>query len=222
MFQIHALALSFSRAYLIETDSNLFLVDAGAPGDAGRILKLCHSLAPKELQLIFITHAHPDHFGAAAALRRRTGALIAVQIDDAEALEAGGASVAGGKPFGRLVRGVLGPFERRLRAEPTPANLLLADSANLEGFGLQARILHTPGHTPGSSCLLTSQGQAFVGDLVTMFVRPYLQALLGRDWKQIRQSLKKLAAHDPQQIYRAHGRRVLEPKDLRRLMRRIK
>ncbi len=59
------------------------LVDAGLPGYAGPILAKLEELGHPDLRLIYITHAHVDHYGSAAAVQRATGAPIAVHADDA-------------------------------------------------------------------------------------------------------------------------------------------
>jgi len=46
----------------------------------------------------------------------------------------------------------------------------------LRGYGLDAIILHTPGHTPGSSTLLLGDGTAFASDLLGSVSQPHLQS----------------------------------------------
>lgn len=86
---VHSLPLAMSRAYLIEQGACLILVDAGVPGEEARILRAIQRRHPARLSMIFITHAHFDHYGSAAALRRATGAPIAIHESDAEAMADG-------------------------------------------------------------------------------------------------------------------------------------
>ena len=83
---IHPLTLGFVQAYLIETPNGLFLVDCGMPGQQKNILPVMQRLGCQDLKLIFITHAHADHTGSAAALKKLTGAQVAIHRLDAEAL----------------------------------------------------------------------------------------------------------------------------------------
>ena len=64
----------------------------------------------------------------------------------------------------------------------------------LELAGLSLRVLHTPGHTPGSVCLLC-QDVLFSGD--TLFAGSCGRTdLPGGSWTTIRESLRRLAAID--------------------------
>ena len=75
---IHSISLGLSQAYLVEVGDRLVLVDAGMPHQQNRILKRIQDLGNRRLDLIFITHAHIDHYGSAAALRRATKASIVI------------------------------------------------------------------------------------------------------------------------------------------------
>jgi glyoxylase-like metal-dependent hydrolase (beta-lactamase superfamily II) len=135
-------------------------------------------LGRTDLRLIWITHAHYDHYGSAAALRESTGARIGVHPADA------GSLVAGQSPLGTPHRyGFIYSLGQSLvnRAWPLPAtspDFTLDDGETLGRFGLDASVLHTPGHTPGHTCLLLPGGIACAGDLIASFPRPRLQALL--------------------------------------------
>ena len=67
---IHTLSLSMANVYVIENQLGLVLVDAGMPGNERKILSYISRLNGKQLDLIYITHAHLDHYGTAAALKR--------------------------------------------------------------------------------------------------------------------------------------------------------
>jgi glyoxylase-like metal-dependent hydrolase (beta-lactamase superfamily II) len=90
------------------------------------------------LKQIIVTHAHIDHIGGAAQLKRATGAPVLFNQQDLPLVamldvQAGWLGVA------------------------TPEKATLDESAE-EGLaagipGLEAGVIHTPGHTPGSICL---------------------------------------------------------------------
>jgi hydroxyacylglutathione hydrolase len=203
-----------SNAFLIENDQGLVLVDAGAPGDQGKILEKIDSLG-KPLRLIFITHAHFDHYGAARAVRTETGAPLAIHADDASAMAQGLTPIRSARGRGRLILPFLPLLTLLKKRLQTPPDLLLEDGDRLEPYGLCAHILHTPGHTPGSGCLLLDNKDhnitaAFAGDLVTAGRQPALQRLYADDWSQLKTSLKKLQAQKPVLTYVAHGRGPIE------------
>lgn len=142
---------------------------------------------------IAITHAHIDHIGAAARLKRLTGAPLLLQPRDQEI-------------YGMLEdqAGWLGI--------PLPATASvdapLRDNEPVRAGGLRFDVLETPGHTPGSACLyLASAGQLFAGD--TLFAGSIGRTdLPGGDMAQIVHSVhsKLLVLPDATLVIPGHGR----------------
>jgi glyoxylase-like metal-dependent hydrolase (beta-lactamase superfamily II) len=106
------------------------------------------------IQWILETHAHADHLSAAAFLKDRTGAKVAIgeHIEDVQ------------KVFAPIfnaedVRGNGAPFDR-----------LLLDGESLDVGNLPIKVIYTPGHTP--ACVSYQIGNnVFVGD--TLFMPDY-------------------------------------------------
>jgi glyoxylase-like metal-dependent hydrolase (beta-lactamase superfamily II) len=206
-----------STAYLIESDAGLVLVDAGLPRFERKVVRRMRALGRDTLRLIFITHAHLDHYGSAAALRRLTGAPIAIHRADADAMARGTTPIGSVRRHGRSLWALLRLFEPHLRPEPTAPDVLLDDGDDLRAYGLDAVVLHTPGHTPGSSCLIVEGRIAFVGDLLSTVVRPRVQRSFAHDWSLIPDSLARLQALRPEWAYAGHGCRPLGGRALQRL-----
>ena len=217
--QVHNIPMGMSRAYLIESDAGLVLVDAGLPRCERSVLRRMRALGRDDLQLIFITHAHLDHYGSAAALRRLTGAPIVIHRADGDAMARGETPIRSARGRGWLLLALLPLIESVLRPEPTLPDLLLDDGDDLRayGFDLDAVVLHTPGHTPGSSCLIVEGRFAFVGDLISTTCRSTAQRFFADDWSLIPDSLARLQALKPEWVYAGHGRRPLSGEALQRL-----
>ncbi|MGB3715364.1 MAG: MBL fold metallo-hydrolase [Candidatus Promineifilaceae bacterium] len=215
--KVTSLNLFMSRAYLVELGGGVILVDAGMLGEEGRILRKIKTLGYDDLGLIFITHAHIDHYGSAAALREITGAPIAVHSADSEAMSLGETRLGTARGSGRLVERLFPVIQRLWPTPPTPADIFLEDGDDLTHRGLKARLLHTPGHTLGSSSLLVGD-VAFVGDLVTTTGRrPRLQRFYAESWPLLGTSLKRLIDDSPQIVHPGHGRNPLGTRELRQL-----
>ena len=170
-----------------------------------------------KLRLIYITHAHFDHYGSARALRERTGAPIAIHAADGAAMAAGETPLRLVRERGWLGRLLLPLAERVLDPEPTQADVLLAEGQPVSAYGLDAVVMHTPGHTPGSSSLILATEVAFVGDLLSTVGRLHAQNLYASDWSQLAASVSRLKRQSLSRIYAGHGRRPASGAQLQRL-----
>jgi len=215
--RVHRIGLRFSLAYIIENDSGVVIVDAGIKGEEHKILRKLKELGRDDLRLIFITHAHLDHYGSAAALRRVTGAPIAIHQQDAEAMALGETRLGSARNIGRVLGPLLPIANAFGRPEPVEIDVVVADGDDMAAFGIDAQVLHTPGHTFGSTCLVVEDNLAFVGDLVTNTGKPHLQRAFAQDWLSLLTSLDKLQAKEPDWIFPGHGPKPMTGIDLQKL-----
>jgi glyoxylase-like metal-dependent hydrolase (beta-lactamase superfamily II) len=143
------------------------IVDAGTPGRARRIWDqvIRYGVDPKDVALIVLTHGHIDHFGSAAELRRLTGAPVAGHVADLGPYQSGRVR----EPY--LATGPMGTLLSRNRAlhvgvDPVMPDVVVRGEQRLSDYGVEARIMPTPGHTAGSVSVLTDSGDLVAGDLV--------------------------------------------------------
>lgn len=207
--KVHILDCGIGLGFLIETVNGLFLVDCGSPGMEGVVLSKMHELGRNDLKVIWISHAHYDHYGSAARLRELTGAKIGIHPADADALSRGSSPLGTPRSYGFIYL-FLQPIAKLIRPlPPVTPDFTLEDGKSLRGYGLDAIILHTPGHTPGSSTLLLGDGTAFASDLLGSVSQPHLQKLIATDWQQLPASLKHLQAANPTRVFAGHSHRAI-------------
>lgn len=215
--QIHPLRTGFGLSFLLEYSHGLFLIDSGSPGMHAPVLEKMKQLRRADLKLIWITHAHYDHYGSAATLRELTGARIGVHPADAAFLAAGQSPLGTARRYGFIYPSIQRFVNRIWPLPVTPVDFTLSGGETLEKYGLDASILHTPGHTPGHTCLLLEGGTAFAADLVARSPYPRLQDLLATDWRQLPASLERLRAANPRWVYTGHSPRALPGSALQKI-----
>jgi glyoxylase-like metal-dependent hydrolase (beta-lactamase superfamily II) len=192
---------AWSRVYLIEGDG-LVLVDSGFPWSPRRVLDYIRSIgrSPRDLTHILMTHSHPDHTSGAFQLARVTRAAVVAHRGDARMHADGHASLSYMGVFGSVKAPI--PFFRH-----TPVGLLVEDGQQLS-TSFQIEALHTPGHTPGSTCyLLRDRGILFTGDTLFSDGRRLSRSLPmpGTDRRHYRASVERLAGLDFDILCGGHG-----------------
>ncbi|MDM7888480.1 MBL fold metallo-hydrolase [Curtobacterium sp. RHCJP20] len=177
-------------SYVLEgTDGSLTVVDPGwADDDDLGVLRAGLAAIGRSVDqvgLVVVTHLHADHLGAAAALRRASGARVAMHRLEVDALRreredaaANDADIARWGLPDALVAGVVAAWGSGRRiglgqtAEPF-ADLLVEDGDVLPVAGRAVRALWTPGHTAGHLCLVDEgDGLLFTGDHVLPRINP--------------------------------------------------
>jgi len=191
-------------------DKGITLVDTGLRGRSKRILSDVRRLAykPSDITQIILTHHHSDHMGSLAELKNATGARVLAHPADAPYID-GTLSQPGPLRPKWLVK-LLSPFSSMWSTVPAEVDRLLNDGDELPLLG-GIRILHTPGHTPGSICLFIPREKlVIVGDLLTHRITLRLPSRLFMvDMEQEINSIKKLAGIDFSVIAFGHGRPIL-------------
>ncbi len=188
------------------TERKLTLVDTGYKGGAGRIISEVSRLgyAPSDIANIVITHHHADHVGNLSELKRASQATVFAHPADAPYIDGSLPQPGPARPrwLGRLPA----PLLRLWSAQPAAVEILVKDGDKLPILG-GTRVLHTPGHTPGSICLFIKPERLIIaGDVLNNRLGLGLPSkAFSTDMTQNIRAIKRLAALDLKLACFGHG-----------------
>lgn len=197
VWQVPLLPLNGLNAYLVGD----VLVDAGLPSSEDRLLE---AVAGRRVTAHMLTHAHPDHQGASAALCRALEIPLWCGEHDREAAERA--------TFATPRHGARRPLFRvaeRLGGPGHPVARTLREGDLVAGFS----VIETPGHTPGHISLWrASDGVVILGDVAShrnpLSLSPGLREpsrLFTLDPERNRRSIRKIADLQPRLVCFGHG-----------------
>ena len=164
------------------------IVDTGynRPDDINTRSAYLTGLGDPQIDAILVTHRHPDHAGGAAALHRRTGAPVLGHAEEKEHIEK--------------------------QMEGMKLSRTVADNETIDLGGVTLEVVHTPGHTMGSICILVKErGILFTGDTILGFGTSVINPHEG-DMGLFIESMYKLQRYDLATILPGHGNPVDDPK----------
>lgn len=186
-------------------------IDAGFSDEEavqGRLEYWRRELGGRTLTYVLLTHHHYDHTGGADAFRRATGARIAAHEQEAPLIRQPDEAEPDDTGIPGEERGATRQRVQRWRWEAAKAvpDQLLKEGDVIPVGGSTLRVVHTPGHTPGSICFLLEEEKAlFTGDMVlglgTVAVSPPPYG----DMAAYVRSLHRMKALGAEIIYPGHG-----------------
>jgi hydroxyacylglutathione hydrolase len=172
--QVHALRIPFQLAvgpgktldrfvyaYLIY-GRRIFLVDSGVSSSYGVIADYVRQTGrdPHDIELLVLTHAHPDHMGGGRTVQMETGCQVAAHTLDKPWIE--------DVDLQYRQRPILNLYSLVEGSLKVDKDLVDGDTFDL-GEGLVLKVVHTPGHSRGSvSLVLEPQGLLFSADAIPM------------------------------------------------------
>jgi hydroxyacylglutathione hydrolase len=182
------------------------LIDAGRRWDRGRIFS---EIEGREISMLALTHAHPDHQGVAKEVCEAREIPLACHADDVDAME-------GRRPLQEAAMN--NPINRTIKAiwegPPHKVDRILGEGDEVAGF----RVVHAPGHARGEVIFFRESDRvAICGDVIRNM--SYATALPGikeppkiftYDPAENRRSIRRLADLNPSLILVGHGPAVTD------------
>lgn len=176
-----------ANTYLIAGETKI-LIDPGHEHlfdhVAGRLKNL--SIRPDDLDLVIVTHAHPDHMEGARIFSLLPAAIAMHTVElgffrDLAAAYGGGIGISDLQPDFLLQEGELRVGERVFQ------------------------VLHTPGHSPGSLCLYWPEKKALFSGDVIFYGGLGRTDLAGGNAEAIKESIRRLSRLDVEHLLPGHG-----------------
>ena len=187
-----------TNVYILERENSCVVFDPAF--EAEKIL----SEISLPLEAIVCTHCHYDHVSAAYNLKKLTGAKSIAFAQDARLIEQG---------------------QKSHNVLPCKVDEVINSDASISLLGYNWKVLHTPGHTPGSCCwylpaeeLDNEYGVLISGD--TLFEGTYGRTdFEGGSAKSMKESLAKLAKlPDKTLVFPGHGNHTTIAKERNRVL----
>jgi hydroxyacylglutathione hydrolase len=181
VMDVDAFSLTYEgNTYLIHSD-NETVVDLGSTAIAKK-------LPIVEVTYIVLTHVHYDHTGGLGVIK--TDAKIMMHEADAKMV---GTPATASNFFGA-------------RAPTFNIDVLLKDGDQIDLGSSMLRVVHTPGHTPGSICLYEPESKSlFSGDTIFPHGGIGRTDLVGGSSKALVESIERLTKFDIEVLYPGHG-----------------
>ncbi|WP_261428483.1 MBL fold metallo-hydrolase [Xiamenia xianingshaonis] len=169
-----------NNVYVISDRQATIVVDPSCEPDV-----ITEALGGREVDAIVLTHCHWDHVGAAAELRKRTGAAVIASQADGEVIAGTRGGDTGSRDF-----------------DPCPVDVFVGDGDVAKIGNMAWKVIATPGHTPGGICLFldpefgsNSQGAPVLVAGDTLFAGSIGRTdFPGGSMQDMKHSLKRLAA----------------------------
>lgn len=139
-----------TNCYVVGDDDEVIIIDTPSTDGLPQINSLVDG---RNVSAIVCTHGHYDHIAGSDVVRKRYKAPLLIHKDDEDALTDGDKSLS--SQFGLI-------------SNFGPASNTLTDGDEIKAGKFSFKVIHTPGHTPGSICLYTD-GHLFCGDTIFNF-----------------------------------------------------
>ncbi len=165
-YSITRLVSGRSNVFLLYGAGKNILIDSG-PAMIWRTLRnrlVKHNI--HSIDFLILTHSHFDHAANAKRIKLLFGAKVIIHKSESECLGNGINPVTRGTNF--LYRFFITFLNKSIAGflsyDPCDSDYLADSEFCLGDYGLNASILHTPGHTPGSMSLIIDNEVVIVGD----------------------------------------------------------
>jgi len=155
-----------SNVFLVTEGIHNILIDTSI-GMTWKLLKIhLNKLNIKHIDYLILTHSHLDHVANAFRIKEKYQAKVIIHKNEAYYLVSGKNHIPGGtSAFTRGLIKAVGFLASLIKNKPCSYDILVESFLDLKEIaGINAFVLHTPGHSPGSVSVIIDNEIALVGD----------------------------------------------------------
>ncbi len=220
IIQLSILPFGMINCFLIKGDKKHILIDTGFPNSEKKIIRQLDAIGirKEDISLIIISHGHIDHFGSAKELKEQFNAPILIHELDKRALQTGKSMLETLKANHKIWDIFLKSKFIKNTASPCFPDIILIgnEEFDLSKYGINGKIIHTPGHTPGSLSVVLEDGNAIIMDLASsgillggiIFNTRMKHPPFHDNLEQVKNSVNHLLSLNTHLFYLGHGNPV--------------
>ncbi|KXS40280.1 MAG: Zn-dependent hydrolase, glyoxylase [Methanolobus sp. T82-4] len=209
-YTITPIPMGKSNAYLVSNPDLVILVDTGSSKNI-KNLELAlkqNELGISDIDFIIVTHAHSDHVGHLAEIKEKSDAKVLAHRSAVKYLKKGYTPFPEGTMlFSRIISKIGNRFfssgGKFISVEP---DIIIDEEYDLSTPELSVSIIHTPGHTSGSICVIINDESAIVGDTLFNVIPGTVYPPFAGDEEELIISWEKLLSTGCSTFYPGHGK----------------
>lgn len=167
-FRVCRLISGRSNVFLVSKENKQILVDSSVQRNFKRIYKRLKKMGISKIDYLILTHSHFDHASNAGRIQTQYSAKVIIHQTEANFLSAGENPIpVGTNIITSIILRLMGNFFLlKFRYEPCVADILVNSAFQFQNFDSNISLIHTPGHTMGSMCLIIDDEIAIAGDTI--------------------------------------------------------
>ena len=196
-----------SNVFLLTNGKKNILIDTSTDYMWNRLERRLNTLSINHIDYLILTHSHKDHTENAHRLREEYGPKVIIHKDEASCLLFGETIIPEGtNKITRAMVKILAKYGApKITIKSCQYDLLVDKRLDLNDYGFNAYIMHTPGHSPGSISVIVDDEIAIVGDAMFGVFRCSVFPPFAVDEKQLVESWGKMLETKCSVFLPSHG-----------------
>ncbi len=196
-----------SNAFIISNGKGCIMVDSSRSNQWRKLRKRLRLLQIDHIDYLILTHSHFDHAENARKIKEVFQPEILIHESESDYLRNGDSPLPQGTiVVTRLILKIFGNLlQPRLKYQGVAGDIKVDSRLDLNPWGYNAYIIHTPGHTQGSMSLIVDDEIALVGDAMVGEIKTSIFQPFADDIKEAIRSWKKLLDTECTTYLPAHG-----------------